>query len=194
MEHTLVKPIPKLPRGYKAHPLSPLIAANKAGKIIYIDRFSLTASSKRKVEWKHKNPCKSNGYQMLSAPWKNGRGEREMVTWHRVVWECCTGTLPDWSIKGIGLTLDHIDNDKHNNKFKNLRLMTHRENIQKAQQIRGINQPIGIRKYSRATKNTPQKYQIVLRVDGVAHFCGIYKNKEEAIAALPEKIKEVGWR
>jgi hypothetical protein len=58
--------------------------------------------------------------------WKTADGKRRFLRLHNVVWETHNGAVPD------GLEIDHIDGDKSNNSIKNLRLVTHAQNIQYA--------------------------------------------------------------
>jgi hypothetical protein len=44
---------------------------------------------------------------------------------HRVVWEIVNGPIPD------GFTVDHINNDKQDNRIENLQLLSAKENIVK---------------------------------------------------------------
>jgi hypothetical protein len=51
-----------------------------------------------------------------------GKCKYDYVRGHRCVWEAFNGKIP------VGLEIDHIDHDKHNNTLSNLRLVTHSEN------------------------------------------------------------------
>lgn len=53
--------------------------------------------------------------------WKRG---------HRLVWETFNGDIPN------GFEIDHIDNDKTNNRLDNLRLVTRSENMLKAYAVK----------------------------------------------------------
>ena len=48
---------------------------------------------------------------------------------HRLVWEAIFGPIP------TGLTVDHIDGDKTNNKITNLQLLPLRDNVKKANDV-----------------------------------------------------------
>lgn len=43
---------------------------------------------------------------------------------HRIIWEMHNGAIPD------GRYIDHIDRNKSNNRLENLRLVTHKQNMQ----------------------------------------------------------------
>jgi hypothetical protein len=47
---------------------------------------------------------------------------------HRLVWECCVGEIP------AGMTVNHKDMDKGNNRLDNLELMTQAENLAHARE------------------------------------------------------------
>ena len=55
-----------------------------------------------------------------------GKGPNKQRLWrrgHRLIWETFNGKIKS------GLEVDHIDGNKHNNKLKNLRVVTHSENM-----------------------------------------------------------------
>ena len=65
-------------------------------------------------------PCKiSKGYLHVCL-WKDGKYKNFFV--HRLVYEAFNGAIPD------GIQVNHIDEDKTNNRLENLNLMTCREN------------------------------------------------------------------
>lgn len=61
------------------------------------------------------------GYIYNSYRTKNGK---QLVLYrHRVIWHYFNGEIP------IGLQIDHIDGNRKNNRLDNLRLVTHKENM-----------------------------------------------------------------
>ena len=63
-----------------------------------------------------------NGYQRVQLFDNEGNGKNYMV--HRVVWEAVTGEpIPE------NLEVNHISEDKTENFFENLELISHRQNI-----------------------------------------------------------------
>ena len=62
---------------------------------------------------------------MCWARAKNTRKEKTVLS-HRFVWECYNGIIPD------GLVIDHINDDKIDNRLSNLQLLTTKENNIKA--------------------------------------------------------------
>ena len=66
-----------------------------------------------------------SGYLQMSV---NEDGKSKSTKIHRFIWEAFNGSIPD------GMTIDHIDSDKANNRLDNLQLLTHAENISKGNQ------------------------------------------------------------
>ena len=63
-----------------------------------------------------------NGYQQVYLT--DNEGNAKMYYIHRVVWESVNGTpIPD------GYEINHINENKEDNRFENLNLMTHKDNI-----------------------------------------------------------------
>lgn len=65
----------------------------------------------------------TNGYEVVGLT-KNKKTTSHLV--HRIVFEAFNGKIP------TGLTVDHIDSNKQNQKLENLQLLTNVENARKA--------------------------------------------------------------
>lgn len=63
------------------------------------------------------------GYLMVIL-WKNGKGKSFLV--HRLTYETFCGPIPK------GLTVDHINGDKTDNRLENLQLLTQGDNARKS--------------------------------------------------------------
>lgn len=70
---------------------------------------------------------KDGGYVSVSL--SDGVGKPNQTLVHRFVWEYFKGPIPK------GSTVDHIDEDKNNNKINNLQLLTRGENSRKGNRI-----------------------------------------------------------
>ena len=68
--------------------------------------------------WNH-----SDGYKCFTAYDGNRKVTSHYV--HRFVWECLKGPIPK------GMEINHINEDKTDNRLENLELVTQKENIQK---------------------------------------------------------------
>jgi hypothetical protein len=90
---------------------------------------------------------------------------------HRLIWKLVTGDDPG------DLCLDHIDGDKTNNSWHNLRLATKRENCCN-QPIRKRNE-VGLKGVSRQYN----KYHAKIQVNGHWIYLGSFSTPEEAHAA-----------
>jgi hypothetical protein len=90
---------------------------SESGKIYYNTKCWRNPKGKIKELTPSYNP---SGY--LYYKLSIGKCKYDYVRGHRIVWESFNGKIPN------GLEIDHIDRNKHNNKLKNLRLVTHSEN------------------------------------------------------------------
>lgn len=99
---------------------------------------------------------------------------------HRVIWLMMTGEWPRYEI-------DHINNNKQDNRWENLRQLTPLENGQNKKLT--MNTVSGLRgvSFSKCTG----KWMAQIAVGGKMKYLGIYLTKEEAHAVyLREKVKE----
>ena len=99
---------------YSVHPIYGLYAASKDGNIIHIIK-----------QVPHKGNKTNTGY-MICGVRKHGQSGQKKYQAHRFIWECFNGLIPD------GKEIDHINNDKEDNRLCNLQLMTHQQNCKKA--------------------------------------------------------------
>lgn len=127
----------------------------------------------RGLIWKnHKNPKRpwpplgtvvggddGNGYRMCLV-----LGHKFKV--HQIVWLLCTGSFPSAAI-------DHIDRDRRNNMFSNLRLCTDLENIQ--------NLMPAMKPQAGSKLNVRGKYSATVQYNGKKYYFGhTHKTREEA--------------
>ena len=98
---------------YYVHPEYDLYAANESGDVIHIIKKVLMKG------------VKSNTGYMRCMIRKYG-GKQKSYQVHRFVWECFNSIIPE------GKVIDHINNDKEDNRLCNLQLVTHQENCKKS--------------------------------------------------------------
>ena len=99
---------------YKTHPIYDLYAASKKGYMIHIIK---------------KVPLKGNmtgsGYFDYSVR-KYGEPGQKIYRAHRFIWENFNGVIPD------GMVVDHINENKGDNRLCNLQLLTPQQNSKKS--------------------------------------------------------------
>lgn len=105
-------------------------------------------------------------------------GNRQVKA-HRVIWVIMTGDQPD--------VIDHIDGDGLNNKWSNLRSISHRLNSKYRKTSKA--NTTGRTGVYRTPHNTWRAY---IFVEGTNHFLGIFKKKEDAIMARETAEREYG--
>lgn len=83
------------------------------------------------------------------------------------------------------IVVDHIDNDKLNNKLDNLQLITNRQNLSKDK--KGSSKYTGVhccnKKYG--------YYAASIKVNGVYEYLGMFKNEIDASNAYQKRLKEI---
>ena len=95
---------------YFVHSIYNLYAASRDGKIIHIVKQVPDIGNK-----------KSDGYMKCTVR-KYGAKNQKTHPVHRFVWECFHGVIPD------GKVIDHISDNKEDNRLSNLQLMTQQKN------------------------------------------------------------------
>lgn len=99
---------------------------------------------------------------------------------HRIAWLIMTGRMPT-------LEIDHIDGNRGNNRFSNLREVSHRENAQNLKiNTRNTSGYLGVSFF----KKTKQ-WEATIMVDQVSFKLGIFNTAEDASAAYLEAKKRL---
>lgn len=134
--------------------------AFKKDKLVYRD------FPERRVGWKDK------GYLRVKVDGK-------VFYQHRIIWFLHTGK---WPVSDI----DHIDGDKLNNSFENLRLATAQQNNMNRPQRKG-------KKLSRGVywSKERQRFRSILCVDGVNRHLGYYDTEHDAREAYLVAAKNI---
>ena len=98
---------------YSVHPVYDLYASDENRNIIHIIKKIPTKGNKKR-----------NGYMSCSIRKYGGRQKACQI--HRFVWECFNGVIPE------GKVIDHINDDKEDNRLCNLQLLTPQQNCKKS--------------------------------------------------------------
>ena len=101
-------------RAFSVHPVYDLYAASEDGNVINIIK---------KVP--HKGKRQHNGYLSCMVR-KHGQHGQKTYKVHRFTWECFYGVIPE------GKVIDHVNNDKEDNRLCNLQLITPQQNCKKS--------------------------------------------------------------
>ena len=113
---------------YQIRPIYDLYAASRDGKIIHIVKQIPNIGAKQQ-----------NGYMRCMVR-KYGHKNQKGYFVHRFVWECYSGFIFD------GKVIDHISDNKEDNRLFNLQLLTQQKNCKKsAQNVTIPSQPIIIK-------------------------------------------------
>ena len=115
---------------YSVHPVYNLYASDENGNVINI------------IKKVPKKGMKNNSGYMLCGVRKHAQTGKKTYHVHRFVWECFNGNIPE------GKVIDHINNDKEDNRLCNLELVTHQQNCKKSAKERD---------YTFASKNHENK-------------------------------------
>ena len=89
---------------------------------------------------------------------------------------------------GHKLVVDHVDNDKTNNKLDNLQLISSRDNVVK-DTIRGASKYVGVS----INNSRGKKWVSRIIFNGVSEHLGCYDNELDAAKAYQDRLKEVGY-
>ena len=98
---------------YSVHPVYHLYASDENGNIIHIIKKIPTKGNKKRNEY-------------MSCSIRKYGGRQKACQIHRFVWEYFNGVIPE------GKVIDHINNDKEDNRLCNLQLITQQKNCKKA--------------------------------------------------------------
>lgn len=105
----------------------------------------------------------SNGYMICRTSTK----PRRALKAHHLVWYFTTGEWPN-------LSIDHIDGNRANNTFSNLRLATKAQNMKNRRPTKGRELPKGV------NKSYKGKYNAIIRAGNQRLYLGNFGSPEEA--------------
>jgi hypothetical protein len=105
----------------------------------------------------------SNGYMICRTSTKL----RRAIKVHHLVWYFITGEWP-------ALSIDHIDGNRTNNSFSNLRLATKGQNMRNRKPTKGRDLPKGVNKAYK------EKYNAAISAGNQRIYLGYFNSPEEA--------------
>ena len=127
---------------YYVHPIYDLYAASKDGNVINIVR-------RVPCEWK--SHC---GYSMCTVSKYAKPGKKNYLV-HRLVWECHNGIIPE------GKVIEHINENKEDNRLCNLQILTQKQNCQKSAKYRDFSYVSQNRKNKKCVKAVNKNTNVV---------------------------------
>lgn len=143
------------------------------GQVRSIDRVVIRSNS-RPINVSGQNlsiGMDKDGYSIVQF---NVSGKRYIRKVHRLVYEAFNGRLKK------GLVIDHIDNDRTNNKADNLQQITNRLNVSK-DRVRNL--PTGVYKNTHGGG-----YRAQFQADGTSAYIGTFKTVKEASDAYKDAL------
>ena len=145
---------------FRVHPVYYQYATSKCGKIINIDLKNIILGN-----------LDHSGYLHCSVRAKNTK-VRKTVQVHRFVYECYHGIIPD------SLVIDHINDERIDNRLCNLQLLTTKENCIKA----GKN---------RITRSPPREVVAINLTTGDRHYFSSMSCAGKELGFVPKLIQEI---
>ena len=113
----------------------------------------------------------------------NHKGKNETSQIHRVVWDA----FGDKPRNGSKLQVDHIDNNKLNNRIDNLQLLTNRQNTSKGFMIKNTSS-----KYTGVSwVNRDKIWRAHIRINKKLKHLGHFKNEYDAHLAYQKALGEL---
>ena len=120
---------------------------------------------------------KRNEYERVGI--RNDEGKTKMITVHRFVAEAF---VPNPENKKF---VDHINKDRNNNFYQNLRWATHAENMRNKEMYK--KNKTGLK----GVHFRKGRFFACIRKDGTLKHIGYFDNKEDAARAYDKKAKEL---
>lgn len=129
----------------------------KSGKLFWL------VSRGRVVAGQEAGHKTANGYVVVNVGGRSHKG-------HRIAWALMTG---EWPTERI----DHKDRNGQNNRWSNLRLASHSQNIANSRRRRDNTSGI------RGVYSFQGKWMVIITHEGVRYYLGLFKKKRDAAQA-----------
>ena len=113
--------------------------------------------------------------------WRVGYKRRTAWFAHRIIWEMHNGEIPD------GMQVDHINQDKLDNRVENLRLATNSQNNHNSSRTKGKSKYKGVYKAGW----DKDKWFAKLTIDGKQKYFGTHDTEEEAALAIDKAYSDL---
>ena len=117
----------------------------------------------------------SSGYHRVHIK-HNGQKRRYRI--HQLVAMVFLGHEPDCSSK---IVVDHINNNKTDNRLENLRLVTTRQNLSRRG---GSSKYVGVSKFR-------NKWMSKIRINGKLEYLGLYQTEKDANRAYVKRLNQL---
>ena len=121
----------------------------------------------------------THGYLFVSL---SKKGKKKLITTHNLVAMAFLNHKYD-SVKN--LVVDHINNDKLDNRLENLQIITHRENISKDRK-NGTSKYVGV-----SWNKIECKWEVSINLNKKKYYLGKFNDEIEASAAYNLKLIEL---
>lgn len=129
------------------------------------------SASRKAASWNSKNAGKVAGWVGADGYRRVTVGPKSYLA-HRIVWLIVTGEWPSDQV-------DHIDQDRLNNRFANLRAATNAQNARnRTLPSNNTSGAIGV-----SQCRTTGKWRAEIKVHGRKRFLGVFADKAEAMSA-----------
>jgi hypothetical protein len=124
-----------------------------------------------------KQPINSKGYCQVNV-YSNKKSKKKTIS------QLVAITFLNHKPCGFKIVVDHIDNNKLNNKLYNLQLITNRENLSKDR--KGNSKYTGVH-----LDKGRKKWRSAIRKNGKLKYLGVFTNEKEASQAYQKELKNL---
>lgn len=157
-----------------------LFEVSNFGNVKSLDRYVVTGKGTRFYRGRVLSLCNSAGYLKVHLT-KNKKSKQFKV--HSLVAMVFLNHTPK-----KGLVIDHIDNDRTNNKVDNLQIISHRSNISKGYlNLNTSSKYTGV--YYKGKRSRGKKWRSIAMLNGKKHSLGSFDTEKEASKAYQTFIK-----